>query len=80
MDPPIRWADASPVVLGRGWDVSARCGYGFPSLFIGFHTRLHSGCMVHGLLASQTGKHEWSKVDIIRRFDHRYRGLRYVYQ
>jgi hypothetical protein len=48
-------ADVPPVVLGRRRDVSTRCGDGFSSLFIGIHACLHSGCMVHGLLASKRG-------------------------
>ena len=38
--------------LGRGWDVSTRRGDGFSPIFTGVHPYIHSGCMVHGLLAS----------------------------
>ena len=80
MDSPIWRADVSSIVLGRGWNVPIRCGDGFSSLFIRVHAHLHSGCMVHGLLASQAEKHEQPKVDILRRFNHRCCGLRCVYQ
>ena len=80
VDPPSCWADASSVVLGRGWNVSICCRDGFSSLFIGLHAHIYPGCVVYGLLANQTGKHEWSKMDIFRWFDYRCRGLWCVYQ
>lgn len=78
---PLTWrADIFPDMLGRERDDSILCGNSNSSLFIGVDAHLHAGCVVSGLLANQTGEHEWSKVDIFSGFGHRRRWLRCVYQ